>query len=416
MSDETDATGHDYDGGVVTTEATCTEDGVLTYTCKNDSSHTYTETIPATGHSYEAVVTEPTCTEGGYTTYTCSVCGDSYVSDETEATGHSYGSDGYCTACGDYSAEAAAAAVIELIDAIGDVTTESSDAIAAARAAYNALLESDPEAAALVTNADTLTEAEETYAALTAEDDTDGGTSGGGTTGGSSYTVPSSKIAAEKVSLTGATVAQVTQTLAKLTNDGDLADSTYYLLQAKAKKTTKKSVKLSWKKVSGAASYVIYANACGKGKKLKKYKVTSKTSLNITKIAGKKLTSGKYYKFLVIALDADGKVIQTSKVIHAATKGGSVTNAKSLTLYKSGKKVSSLTLKKGKSAKVTAKVTKQNKKKKIKNHRKTKYESSNKKIATVTANGKIKAKAKGTCYIYAYAQNGVCKKIKVTVK
>lgn len=30
--------------------------------------------------------------------------------------------------------------------------------------------------------------------------------------------------------------------------------------------------------------------------------------------------------------------------------------------------------------------------------------------------GVVKAKKKGTCYIYAYAQNGVYKKIKITVK
>ena len=50
-------------------------------------------------HEYVAVVTAPTCTEGGYTTYTCSLCGDSYVSDETEsvpATGHSW-DDGVVT-------------------------------------------------------------------------------------------------------------------------------------------------------------------------------------------------------------------------------------------------------------------------------------------------------------------------------
>ena len=45
-----------------------------------------------------------------------------------------------------------------------------------------------------------------------------------------------------------------------------------------------------------------------------------------------------------------------------------------------------------------------------------KYESSNTKIATVNAGGKITAKKKGTCFVYAYAQSGAYKKIKVTVK
>ena len=44
------------------------------------------------------------------------------------------------------------------------------------------------------------------------------------------------------------------------------------------------------------------------------------------------------------------------------------------------------------------------------------YASSNTKVATVNANGKITAKKKGTCYIYVYAKNGYAKKIKVTVK
>ena len=39
------ATGHDYDGGVVTVEAWDGAEGTITYTCANNSSHTYTETF-----------------------------------------------------------------------------------------------------------------------------------------------------------------------------------------------------------------------------------------------------------------------------------------------------------------------------------------------------------------------------------
>lgn len=62
-----------------------------------------------TEHTYEGVVTtEATCTEDGIITYTCTVCGDSY-SEVISATGHSYAwainSDSQpekaCTACGD---------------------------------------------------------------------------------------------------------------------------------------------------------------------------------------------------------------------------------------------------------------------------------------------------------------------------
>ena len=50
-----------------------------------------TVTVPASGHSYAAVVTEPTCTEGGYTTHTCTVCGHSYVDAHVDALGHDLG-------------------------------------------------------------------------------------------------------------------------------------------------------------------------------------------------------------------------------------------------------------------------------------------------------------------------------------
>ena len=82
------ASGHDYESAV-TAEATCTTDGVLTYTCAN-CGDSYTETITASGHDYESTVTaEATCTTDGVRTYTCANCGDSYT-EVIPATGHSY--------------------------------------------------------------------------------------------------------------------------------------------------------------------------------------------------------------------------------------------------------------------------------------------------------------------------------------
>ena len=71
-------------------------------------------------------------------------------------------------------------------------------------------------------------------------------------------------------------------------------------------------------------------------------------------------------------------------------------------------------LNRGKTANLKAKQVKSNLK--IKKHRKVCYESTNTAVATVNKSGKIKAVGKGTCYVYAYAQNGVYKKVKVTVK
>ena len=96
----------------VTTAATCTSNGVRTYTCSS-CGDSYTESIAATGHSYSSKVTSATCTSSGYTTYTCTSCGYSYTGNNVSSTGHSYTGkvtsatcteDGYttytCTACG----------------------------------------------------------------------------------------------------------------------------------------------------------------------------------------------------------------------------------------------------------------------------------------------------------------------------
>lgn len=69
------ATGHNYESKV-TKESTCTTTGIRTYTCKNDSSHTYTETIAALEHDYEYHdAQQPTCNSDGWDSYqTCKYC------------------------------------------------------------------------------------------------------------------------------------------------------------------------------------------------------------------------------------------------------------------------------------------------------------------------------------------------------
>ena len=93
------ATGHSWDEGVVTVEPTEETEGVKTYTC-TVCGETYTETIAALGHehSYVSTVVEPTCTEQGYTEHVCA-CGDSYKDTYVDAAGHTY-VDGVCSVCG----------------------------------------------------------------------------------------------------------------------------------------------------------------------------------------------------------------------------------------------------------------------------------------------------------------------------
>ena len=75
--EEIPALGHEY-YTYVEANPTCTEPGLIVNDCLR-CNHSYTEEIPAKGHSYESVVTAPTYEADGYTTYTCTVCGHSYV-------------------------------------------------------------------------------------------------------------------------------------------------------------------------------------------------------------------------------------------------------------------------------------------------------------------------------------------------
>ncbi len=72
---EAAALGHNY---VITAKAnaTCTDTGFITYTCSRDNTHSYTETIPAKGHTFGAwqQTKAPTEYEYGEKKRECSVC------------------------------------------------------------------------------------------------------------------------------------------------------------------------------------------------------------------------------------------------------------------------------------------------------------------------------------------------------
>ena len=73
-----ECTKHDWNEFEVTTEPTCTKDGIKTYTCKNCST-TKTETIKALGHDYSnewTIDKESTCQEEGSKSHHCSRCDD----------------------------------------------------------------------------------------------------------------------------------------------------------------------------------------------------------------------------------------------------------------------------------------------------------------------------------------------------
>ena len=81
------AEGHTYTASI-TTQATCTTEGVKTFTC--DCGSSYTQVIAVLGHSYSSVVIAPTCTQRGYTQHTCTRCGNTYTDSPVSALGHTY--------------------------------------------------------------------------------------------------------------------------------------------------------------------------------------------------------------------------------------------------------------------------------------------------------------------------------------
>ena len=189
----------------------------------------------------------------------------------------------------------------------------------------------------------------------------------------------------------------------------DPAGTEFGRLQLRVSKAAARKLTLKWKKVSGAAKYVMYGNVAGR-KPYKKLAEIRKSKKSYTK---KSLKPGKWYKLLLIAYDQNGNVLTASRPVFAATAGGKYTNPAKLSTAAKKNKVS---VKVKKSFKLKAKAAKASGKLKMKTYRKIRYESSNPKIASVSSKGVIKGKKKGSCYIYAYAQNGVFQKIKVKVK
>lgn len=218
---------------------------------------------------------------------------------------------------------------------------------------------------------------------------------------------------AKELDVSADTLKITDKTVTARKTDGDITGSSFVKIQARASKTTSKSVKLTWNRVKGADGYLVYGNRCNSGGKKYSYKLLKTITKGTTKTyTQSKLKKGTSYKYMVCAyklVDGQKVTIAASKTIHAVTDGGKYGNAKSVKVNKT--KVS---IKKGKS--YTIKASEVKKSKKLQKHRSLSYESSNTKIATVSKKGVIKAKAKGSCTIYVYAQNGMYKTVKVTVK
>ena len=156
-------------------------------------------------------------------------------------------------------------------------------------------------------------------------------------------------------------------------------------------------VKLNKKKLTLGLKEKITLKATVSPSKATNKKVTWKSSKSsVVSVKNGKLTAKKKGK-AVIKATADGKTAKCTVTVKAAPK--------KITLNAKKK-----TLKKGKTFQLKAKLTKNTASNKIT------YKSSNKKVAKVSATGKIKALKKGRATITATTFNKQKAKIKITVK
>ena len=194
---------------------------------------------------------------------------------------------------------------------------------------------------------------------------------------------------------------------------GDNKTKNASLLNCKLKGSMSGStLQLTWGKVSGAEGYDIWEARCGKTMPTRSVKQV--TGASTTSVSISRLSAGCNYRMYVKAwrtIKGKKTYIGCSKTVHVAGPSTKKTNPKKVTAS-----VSSLTLKKGKSKTVTAKITRVNGSKKLLGHTSSlRYWSSDPAVAAVSSSGKITAKAKGSVYVYLMAENGVKARITVTV-
>ena len=413
--EEIPALGHAFGEWNEVTAPTCTKEGSKERTCSRCKEKEMAS-VPANGHTEETLKAKnPTCTETGLTEgKKCSVCGETVTAqEEIPALGHDFSEwkevtaptcteegskERICSRCDEKETETIQATghkdevipgkVATCVDTgltEGKKCSVCGETLAAQREIPATGIHSWD--AGKVTTAPTVeSKGVRTYTC---------------TVCGETRTETIDKLIVASDPVLG-TVDTMEEKVEALSENGDPAGSSFRILQVKSKKVSKSAITIAWKPVPNASGYIIFGAPCGS-----RYgKLTDVRGASFTQSGLKK---GTYYKYLVSAYDKYGNILASSKTVHIATAGGKKGNTKAVRLNK--KKV---TLKKGKSFKLKA--TLKNGKLKVKKHRKVAFESDNPNVARVSGNGKIKAVGKGTCTIYAYAQNGVFAKCKVTVR
>lgn len=181
------------------------------------------------------------------------------------------------------------------------------------------------------------------------------------------------------------------------------------------------SLAVVWGKVIDADGYEIYMQQCYKdfdsNSKVKVVKGAANTRTVISKINNKSLAEYGIVKTQVRAykyVNGKKKYVDISVMLHTVISSSEYTNVKSMSLAKKA-----YTLNVNQTAVLKPVLTKVNPKKKLlgKDHgRFVLYYSTNKNVATVSAAGRITAKASGKCTVYVITVNGVTQPVQITVR
>lgn len=364
----TNSVGHNY---VYYADNNQTHTGI----CIKNTSHTIT--LP---HVNADVVVSSTCESDGYTTHTCKICGHTYTDNVILTKGHDWTSvvtkptcatDGYtthtCKTCGKVVVDSVVKTPGHQYSAIVTAPTCTSDGYT-------------------------------TYSCRncghTYKDNVEKAT-------GHTYTWVVDKEA--EVGVAGSKHEECTCCGNKKAAVIIAAKKSTAKLLPVITKSTKNSQTLTWNTIPDAEYYKVYGTKCDTSYVfLKNVRGTSWTRTGLKK--------KNYYKYYVVAINKNGsKEVQIEKSIsvHATTTGGTKKNPTKVTVK------NTKNIKLNKSSSLGAKVSDS----KVSRHvNRIRYVSSDTSIATVNSSGKVTGKKKGTCYIYVIAQNGLYKKVKVTIK
>ena len=295
----------------VTKKATCTEDGVKTFTC--NCGGTYTEIIPATGHKYVTETYKATCTAIGVSIKKCKSCGTVASVTTTPAKGHTEVTDkavaatctqsgktagSHCSVCG--------AVLVAQNDVPATGHSTKTSALLTATETESGILITSCETCGRITGASLINRIESVSLSKTSY--TYNGkaqkpkvviknSKGKVLTEGKDYTV--------KYQSGRKNPGTYTVTVTFKGNYSGKKTLTFTIApKAPTLKATaaKKSAKLSWNKQTGATGYNVYM-ATSKNGKYKKIATVKSGKVSYTKTG---LTKGKTYYFKVAAYTTSG--------------------------------------------------------------------------------------------------------------